>query len=140
LIVLDASGLLAAFAADQRQHEAALRALSDAGRPLLLSPFVAAEVDYLLASRIGVHAEMIFLEDVARGAYSLEPFGATDMMVAIELLERYAGLNIGLADASIVVLAQRHGTADILTLDERHFRALRDSSGRPFRLLPLDGS
>jgi predicted nucleic acid-binding protein len=47
-------------------------------------------------------------------------------------------LGIGLADASIVVLAARHGVREVLTLDERHFRALRDTRVRAFRLLPAD--
>jgi predicted nucleic acid-binding protein len=38
-----------------------------------------------------------------------------------------------------VVLANRYGIRDVLTLDERHFRALRGPNGRPFRLLPADG-
>ncbi len=53
-------------------------------------------------------------------------------------MRRYSNLAIGLADASIVVLAQRHGTRDVLTLDERHFRALRVSGGKRFRVLPAD--
>jgi hypothetical protein len=32
----------------------------------------------------------------------------------------------------------RHRTRDLLTLDERHFRALRGAGGKPFRLLPAD--
>jgi predicted nucleic acid-binding protein len=43
-----------------------------------------------------------------------------------------------LADASNVVLANRHDTLDMLTLDERHFRILRGPGGRPFRVLPAD--
>ena len=54
------------------------------------------------------------------------------------VLERYASLKIGRADASIVVLAERHGTRDVLTLDERHFRSLRTRERKRFRILPLD--
>ncbi|CAA9481589.1 MAG: hypothetical protein AVDCRST_MAG12-1537 [uncultured Rubrobacteraceae bacterium] len=54
------------------------------------------------------------------------------------MIRRHADLGIGLADASNVVLANRHGTLDILTLDERHFRVLRGLRGRPFRLLSAD--
>jgi hypothetical protein len=39
---------------------------------------------------------------------------------------------------SSFVLAGRYGTRDILTLDERHFRTMRDPQGRPFLLLPAD--
>jgi predicted nucleic acid-binding protein len=53
-------------------------------------------------------------------------------------VSRYADLAISLADASIVVLAERHGVRDVLTLDERHFRVLTTSDGEPLRLLPAD--
>lgn len=37
------------------------------------------------------------------------------------------------------VLADRVGTNDLLTLDERHFRAVGTGDGGAFRLLPSDG-
>ena len=55
------------------------------------------------------------------------------------MLDRYVDLQLSLADASIVVLAERHGCSDVLTLDERHFRAVLGPRRRPFRLLPTDG-
>lgn len=46
----------------------------------------------------------------------------------------------GLAEASLVVLADRLGTVRIATLDERHFRAVRLLSGAgAFHVLPKDG-
>ena len=51
---------------------------------------------------------------------------------------RYGDLQIGLSDASLVVLAGKYGTRDILTLDERHFRALHGRGRKPFRILPAD--
>ena len=62
----------------------------------------------------------------------------SDVAAAVEIIERYRDLDIGLTDASLVVLAGRYGTERILTLDERHFRVLRAPSGRPFTLLPAD--
>ncbi len=53
-------------------------------------------------------------------------------------MRRYKDLRVGLADASIVVLAERHGTPDVLTFDQRHFRAMHGPGGRPFRVLPDD--
>jgi uncharacterized protein len=138
VILLDTSGLLAAIDGSQRQHSAAARVLRAAEPPLLLSPFVLAELDYLLATRMGASAELALLEEVGAGAYQLEPFERQDVVAATEVLSAYPSLDLGLADASIVVLAARHGTLDVLTLDERHFRALRGPKGRPFRLLPAD--
>ena len=100
---------------------------------------MAAEVDYLLATRNGLDLELDFLADVAAGAYELVSFDRSDVAAARALLERYETLGIGLADASLVILAERYGTRRILTLDERHFRALRASDGSAFVLLPADG-
>jgi predicted nucleic acid-binding protein len=138
VIVLDTSGLLAAIDGSQRRHGVAARELRNAPPPWLLSPFVLAELDYLLASRVGIDPERAFLAEVGRGVYQLEPFDAADVAAAEEIIGRYAALDIGLADASLVVLAERHGCRDVLTLDERHFRAMRGPGRRPFRLLPAD--
>lgn len=138
MIILDTSGLLSAIDASQRHHAACAEILAEATRPLVLSPFVLAELDYLLATQVDGQAQLALVDEVARGVYRLESFSAHDVAVAGDVMRRYANLAIGLADASIVVLAQRHGTRDVLTLDERHFRAVRAEDGRRFRLLPAD--
>lgn len=137
MIVADTSGVFAALDRSQPRHEAA-REVVEQANALLLSPFVLAELDYLLATRVSPTAAVELLRDVERGAYELAPFTADDIAAARELVERYADLRIGLADASIVVVAARYETARVLTLDERHFRALRALDGTPFALLPAD--
>ena len=106
--------------------------------PYLLSPFVLAEVDYLLATRVGREAQLDFLKEIERGAFQLIEFDSAAVAGAIEVIEAYQDLDIGLAEASIVVLAERFSVDEILTLDERHFRVLRSSRGKPFRLIPAD--
>ena len=138
MILLDTSGLLAALDAAQRVHAAAAQALQATRPPRLLSPFVLAELDYLLATRVGSGAQFALLDEVARGTYRLEPFDGDDVGRARVIIDRYADLELGLADASIVVLAERHDVRDVLTLDERHFRAVRALKGRRFRVLPAD--
>jgi predicted nucleic acid-binding protein len=138
VIILDTSGLLAALDVSQSGHETAGRALRGAGEPRILSPFVLAELDYLLATKVSASAARTFLGEVAGAAYQVEPFSSDDVGSALRVLEKYADLDLGLADASLVVLAQRHRTRDILTLDQRHFRALTALDGQPFRLLPAD--
>ncbi|HET8777593.1 MAG TPA: PIN domain-containing protein [Candidatus Limnocylindria bacterium] len=138
MIILDTSGLLAAIDGSQRHHAAAVAALRAVPPPWLLSPFVLAELDYLLATRVSQVAERALLAEVARGVYRLESFDADEIGAAERIIGRHAKLDIGLADASVVVLAERYGVRELLTLDERHFRALRGPGGRPFRLLPAD--
>lgn len=138
MLVLDTSGMLAAIDGGQRKHREARAALEIDAGPFILSPFVLAELDYLLSKRIGADAQLGLLAEVARGAYRLEPFGPDDVERATGVIERYRDLEIGLADASIVVLAARARTTRLLTLDERHFRAIKPLRGRSFQLLPAD--
>jgi uncharacterized protein len=140
VIVLDTSGLLAALDADQRHHERARQALAADPGPLLLSPFVLAELDYLLLERIGAQAERALLDEVTRGAYDLVGFGAAEVAAATDVLAGYGELRLGLADASVVVIAGAARTTRILTLDEQHFRAVRPLWGKAFTLLPADQS
>ena len=137
-MLLDTSGLLAAYDRSSRSHRSAREVLGGDDGALVLSPFVLAELDYLVRRRIGTGAELALLREVARGAYVLAVFGAEDVADAVEVLERYRNLGVGLADASIVVLASRYKTRRVLTLDERHFRALRPLDGGSFELLPAD--
>jgi hypothetical protein len=137
VILLDTSGLLAALDSSQRWHSEAAASLIAASAPLLLSPFVLAELDYLLTARVGQAARASLLEEVERGAYALAPVSGTDVGHARTVIEGHGELGVSLADASIVVLAERHKVAEVLTLDQRHFRAL-SAGGRPFRLLPAD--
>lgn len=138
MILLDTSGLLAAIDAAQPLHRRAAVTLGQSQGPLLLSPFVLAELDYLLGRRVGRHAQQGLLHEVAAGAYQLEPFSEADVGRAQKIIDRYADLGIGLADASIVVLAERFSCLELLTLDERHFRTVRGARDRPFRILPAD--
>ena len=54
----------------------------------------------------------------------------------LELINRYRDQDIGLADASLVILAARYRTDRLLTLDHRHFRVIRTLNGRAFSIQP----
>lgn len=140
MIVADTSGLLAVIDGSQQDHARASAVLATYPSPILVSPFVLAELDDLLATRVGQAAELALLTEIERGAYQLEPMDASDVGVCRSLIDRYPSLGLGLADASIIVLAHRHATYDILTLDQRHFRAVSAIDGRPFRILPADAA
>ena len=137
-LVLDSSGLLAAIDSGQEDHVATRRALESVSGPLLISPFVLTELDYMISTRVGQGQGLTLLGEVVRGTYRLEPFSQGDLAEATGVIEHYADFGLGLADASNVVLANRHDTLDVLTLDERHFRVLRGPRNQPFRLLPAD--
>jgi uncharacterized protein len=137
-LLIDTSGLMAALFEDQHQHHTAAKALLENRSPLRLSPFILAELDYLISKGPGLRAETRLLSDIARGAYVLESFDRLDVDSALRVIEQYRDLEIGLADASLVVLSHRYRDLEVLTLDQRHFRNLQGYQNRSFRLLPAD--
>jgi predicted nucleic acid-binding protein len=96
---------------------------------------VITEVTYLLASRLGVEAEVRFLGDLAAGNLIAEPVAAADWLRIAELVARYRNLPLGTVDASVVAAAERLGIREVATFDRRHFAVVQPAVG-PFTLLP----
>jgi predicted nucleic acid-binding protein len=135
-VIVDTSALLAFFDTDEPDHETVSAVLGSATELLVVSPYVIAELDYLVASRLGVSAELAVLRELTGGAWDLPTIDIEELAQARAVIERYADQKIGVADASNVVLAERYRTRTIVTLDRRHFNALRPLSGGRFRILP----
>ena len=138
MIICDTSGLLAAYWSGGARQKPVLDQLKNDPGPLVLSPFVLAELDYMVMREAGVRHELDILSDVAQGVYHLADFSRSDIAAAAAVIDRYADLRIGIADASIVVLADRFRTTRLLTFDERHFRAIKPLSAEAFTILPAD--
>jgi uncharacterized protein len=136
--MLDTAPLVAQSERNNPERLAARRVLLDERQPLVLSPLIAAEVDYFLQVRGRRSGNAGFIRDLAAGRYEVPCLVPGDFALMAELNEQYADLGAGLADLSIVVLAQRYKTTRILTLDQRHFRTLKPLQGGSFTLLPFD--
>ena len=136
MIVADTSGLLALYNAAEAAHASVARTVLEEREALVVSPFVVAELDYLVATRVGPRAALAVLRELSGGAYLLPCLSSDDLVVAGDVVERYIDLQLGVADASLVVLADRYATSRLLTLDRRHFGAVRTLGGAPFTLLP----
>ncbi len=100
----------------------------------MIPSLVVAEVCYFAGKYFNAEVEAAFLRSMAH--YEVTAPGREDWPLIANLVERYSDFPLGGTDASVAVLAERLGTDLIVTLDQRHFRALRMSDGRPFRLLP----
>lgn len=134
-MIVDTSGLLAFFNRKEPLHREVVAAVDEA-QDLVISPYVVAEVDYLVATRHGVEAELEVLDELSGGAWIVADFQAGDIRDARAVVARHRDQGIGLADASLVVLAHRFRTRKVLTLDRRHFEVLRPLGGGRFTLLP----
>lgn len=135
-MIVDTSALLAFFDRDEPDHDAVSAVISQAEDPLVVSPYVVAEIDYLVGSRLGVKAELAVLRELAGGAWDLATIDSADLNRLLPVIEQYHDHAIGVADASNVVLADRYQTTTIATLDRRHFSVLRPLNGNHFVIVP----
>ena len=92
-----------------------------------------------------------FLQPLAGGAEGLagffrkglvtidDTFAQNRLDAAVGLMARYHDIPMDFADATLVLLAERLVTPNILTLDERGFRTFRFAARRRFQLVLQDG-
>ena len=135
-MIVDTSALLAYFNAREPDHEAVSGVIDINDELLVVSPYVLAELDYLIAKRVGVDAELEVLRELSSGAWELAVVGVAELELTTSIIEKYSDQDIGVADASMVVLADRYQTRTIVTLDRRHFDVLRPIGGGRFSIRP----
>lgn len=137
-IIVDTAPLVCLADNADPRREAVRRLLRSTRSRLIVSAQVTAEVDYFLSTRFRPIAASNFIEDLATGRFEVECLETSDYAAVGRLTQRYAALNPGLADLSLVVLAARFKTTTLLTFDERHFRNIEPLQGGRFTLLPRD--
>ena len=137
-LLLDAGGLYAQADRADPHHAAVAELINGEREPLITSAITVAEADYLILTRLGVEVELAFLEDLAEGTFQVECLNRGELRTALQVARRYRDLEIGLADASLVVLALRFRTRRLLSFDERAFRNVAPLQGGSFVLLPAD--
>ncbi len=135
-LIVDTSALLAYFDSAEPDHGVVQDVIESCVGLLVVSPYVLAELDYLIATRHGVEAELAVLGELSGGAWELAALDAVDVAEARQVVATYSDQDVGLADASIVVLAQRYSTTDVCTLDRRHFNVLRARNGDRLMVVP----
>ena len=136
-MICDTSALFAAYAADQQYHLECATALKHAQRRLI-SPVVLTEIDYLAGRILGRAFASRIMSLLSGPNYQILPYTQETLLTASGVMKAYADMDLGVVDASLVAHAKETGTNEILTLDHRHFRAVRGLDGRHFKLLPYD--
>lgn len=138
-LLIDAAPLVALADSGEPRRDAVLDVLSDEPGALVIPAPTTAEIDYMLGERFGGSARRAFLDDLARGRFTVAALERKEYARIVDLEACYADLGLGLADCALVVLAARHRTTRILSFDERHFRAVHPLYGDVFTILPQDG-
>ena len=91
---------------------------------------------YLIASHLGEHVEVAFIQSIVRGEMKLEFLKRDDLARAADVMAKYADSALGFVDASIVAVAERLKIRELLTTDRRHFSLVRPRHCPQFELRP----
>lgn len=134
IAVVDSGPLYAAADLDDADHDAVMRTLTDHDLRLVIPTLVVAEVTYFIGSRLGSKAEATFLAGLAQ--LEVEAPTPGDWPRIAELVDRYGDFPLGGTDASVIALAERLSTQIVVTLDRRHFSAVRPRHCEALSLLP----
>jgi uncharacterized protein len=132
--IVDTGPLVAAADHDDRDHARCIAQLQRTDLRLIIPAMVVAEVSYFLNQRAGPTAEAGFLRGISR--FEIEAPQPDEWLRIADLVEQYADFPLGGVDASVVALAERLNTDIIVTLDRRHFGAVRPRGFTALRLLP----
>ena len=127
-IVVDAGPLVALFKRRDREHARVARFLRDHPCALLTTWPVVIEAWHL----IGTPAQIEFVRWIVAGGVAVLDAGAEGAAPILSLLEKYRDRPMDLADASLLLLAERMGVEEVLTIDRADFDIYRLPDGRRF--------
>lgn len=133
-VLVDTGPLLAAAITDDSDHERCQDLLARTDLQLIIPIVVVSETAYMIGQRLGPRAEGVFLWGIAR--LDVEQMLSRDWKRMSELVAMYRNFPLGTVDASTITIAERLGISTIITLDRRHFLAVRPSHVAAFDLLP----
>lgn len=133
-VLVDAGPLVAVLNASDRHHRTCVDVLRRLRTPLYSTWMPVTEAMYLLD--FSAAAQDALLEMIERGTLTILELLPGDLPVIRRLMKKYRDQPMELADASLVMVAERMGLHKIFTLDRRDFSIYRLSKGRSFRILP----
>lgn len=136
MIVADTSAIVALLDRDERHHEAIRQLFERDDEPWLLPWAILPEVDYLASQRLGARVQALWMDDLADGVYHVHFGEDEDLEHARAIQKKYKSLKLGLVDATVMAVAESVEASAIVTLDLRHFGAVK-LAGAP-KLYPRD--
>ena len=140
MVLADTGYWLALANRTDRWHDLAVAVTRRLDEPLVVTWPVLTETCHLMLARLGVPAELRFVEQISRNV-DIHEIGKERIVDVHALMAKYRNLPMDLADASLVLAATDLGEGRILTTDQRDFNAYRWKDTEPFsNLLVWSGS
>ena len=136
IVVVDTGPLVAVADRDDAHHQSCTDWFDNSTDTVVVPAPVIVEVCWLLGRRVGPAAEAAFLAALAGGDPRIEELTAEDYRRASRLVERYADLDLGFVDASVIAVAERLGIDTVATINHRDFRVVRPAHVDAFTIVP----
>ena len=136
MLLVDTGPLVAYINRKDPDHEACAALFTSRTDNLLITPYVLTEACYLVGKYVSADAEINLIEAVAVGDLVQVDVSAADMERIAELARQYRSFPLGIADASVIAIAERLDLEEVATLDHRHFRAVRPKHCDALTVLP----
>ncbi len=136
MLVLDTNVVVASLDRREPTHAGCLSLIESTAETLVIPAPALCEVDHLVHKRLGAEAMPAFLRDVERGAYAVEDLAPDDLPRVIQIMERYADLDVGFVDAAILAIVERLNEPKLATLDRKHFSVMQPRHVDALELLP----
>ena len=135
MLIVDSGFLYALVDRQDAWHGRAAALIPTASEGWITTWPVLAEVCHLYLRRLGVRPAVDLMGDVADGGLQVWSPEGPALAGLPTLMQRYAQLQMDLADASLVLLAEHLGHGRILSTDERDFEVYRWKRHHPFNNL-----
>lgn len=132
MVLTDTGFWLALLNKKDKFHQQANAVLKDLEESLITTWPVVTETTYLLLTRLGVHYQVRFVDNLAKGYVGIFELRQHHLPRIKALMKKYDALPMDLADASLVVAAEELGDGRILSTDQRDFHTYRWKNHRPF--------
>ena len=136
MLVLDTGVMFALVDTRERQHERCRSLVESVREPLVIPAPTLCEVDHFMHTRGRVGGTQAILRDIRAGAYLVEDLEVDDLERIVQILDRYADLDVGFVDAAVLAIVERLNEPKLATLDRKHFGAMRPRHVGSLELLP----
>jgi predicted nucleic acid-binding protein len=136
MLIVDTGPLVAYLNRNDPDHARCAALFEQRDDQLLVTPYVVTEACYLAAKYVGPDAEANLVESILARDLVQADITDADLSRIVELMRRYRGFPLGLADSSVVALAERLNAREVVTLDRRHFHAIAPKHVDALTLLP----
>jgi len=136
MLIVDTGPLVAYLNSRDSDHGSCAELLDSRTDELVVTSYVVTQACYLVGKYVGPAAEINLVEALGAGDLRQIDITVSDLRRMAELMRQYEDFPLGVADASVIALAERLELTEVATLDSQHFRAVAPRHTSALKLLP----